>query len=113
MCLDVCLPPEVELGTELAQATRLTTAWAARQRTAPRAPGQPVLDRGARATPTYAAARSRRSPSPTLDGNALGVGLEAWGRPSDDVRDGRVVRALLPRDKPRYFMGTRPEGVPR
>ena len=46
-----------------------------------------------------------------FDGNALG-GLSVGRRPSDDVRDGRVVRALLPRDKPRYFMGIGdPEGV--
>ena len=64
MCLDVCPPPECR--TELAQATRLTTAWA---RGSARRPARPASwcseSRKARATPTYAAARSRRSPSST------------------------------------------------
>src|SRR3954471_21628411 len=39
MCLDVCPPAGIDRA-ELAEAVRLTTAWAARQREAPRAPGQ-------------------------------------------------------------------------
>src|SRR5437764_9914244 len=39
MCLDICAPAEVD-RTQLAEAVRRTTLWAARQRAAPRADGQ-------------------------------------------------------------------------
>src|SRR4029077_6235791 len=42
MCLDVC-PPAGVAEPELAEAVRLTTAWARRQRAAPRRPRQLVF----------------------------------------------------------------------
>src|SRR5205823_8090507 len=42
MCLDVC-PPAAVPRAELEEAVRLTTAWAQRQRRAPRAEGQLVF----------------------------------------------------------------------
>src|SRR5207244_5287773 len=42
MCLDVC-PPAAVPRAELEEAVRLTTAWAQRQRAAPRADGQLVF----------------------------------------------------------------------
>ena len=66
MCLDVCAPAGVG-ERDLAEAVRLTAAWARRQRTAPRAPGQLVfgITQGAAPTPSCAAARSPRSPRST------------------------------------------------
>ena len=111
MCLDVCPPADVP-RSELALAVARTTAWARRQLAAPRAHGQLLFaitqggtDRGLRA-------RSLAEVAPLgFDGYALGglsVGEErkvmldtvAWSAP------------LLPRDRPRYFMGIGdPEGV--
>ncbi len=104
MCLDVCPPAGVD-HSELAEAVRLTTAWAARQRAAPRAPGQLVfgiaqggLDRGLRA-------RSIEELTELgFDGYALG-GLSV-GEPRPEMLETVAWAApLLPSDRPRYFMG--------
>ncbi len=111
MCLDQ-VPPAGVSRRELAEAVRRTTLWAERQRDAPRADGQlrfgitqggidPELRR--RSTEEIAALG--------FDGNAIG-GL-AIGEDREamfEVTDWSA--ALLPPDRPRYFMGIGdPEGI--
>ena len=111
MCLDQ-VPPAGVTRRELEEAVRRTTLWAERQRNAPRADGQlrfgitqggvdPELRR--RSTEEIAAL--------DFDGNAIG-GL-AIGEDRDamfEVTDWSA--ALMPADKPRYFMGIGdPEGI--
>jgi len=111
MCLDVC-PPAGVAREELEQAVRLTSAWAARQREAPRAPGQLVFgitqggsDRELRARSVEEVARLG------FDGYALG-GLSV-GEPRPEMVDAVEWAApLLPADRPRYFMGIGdPDGI--
>jgi queuine tRNA-ribosyltransferase len=104
MCLDVCPPPDVS-RVELAQATALTTRWAARQLAAPRAPGQLLFGISQGGTDLELRRRSTEEIAALgFDGHALGglsVGEEkglmldtvAWAAP------------LLHADRPRYFMG--------
>jgi queuine tRNA-ribosyltransferase len=104
MCLDQVPPPGVE-RRELEEAVRRTTEWARRQRHAERAPGQlrfaisqGGVDRELR----------RRSTEELVeldfDGNAIG-GL-AIGEDRDAMFETTDwVAALLPADRPRYFMG--------
>ncbi len=111
MCLDQ-VPAAGVTRRELDEAVRRTTAWAGRQRRAPRAEGQlrfgitqggvdPELRR--RSTEEIAALG--------FDGNAIG-GL-AIGEDRDamfEVTD--WAAELMPADKPRYFMGIGdPEGI--
>jgi len=111
MCLDIC-PPAGVARAELEDAVRRTTAWAERQRDAPRAPGQ--LRFGI----------SQGGPDPELrrrsiaeiaaldfDGNALG-GLSV-GEDRELMFDTVAWAApLLPEGRPRYFMGIGdPEGI--
>jgi len=111
MCLDQVPPTGVTRAT-MEEAVRRTTLWAERQREAPRADGQlrfgitqggidPELRR--RSTEEIAALG--------FDGNAIG-GL-AIGEDRDAmfaVTD--WATALLPADRPRYFMGIGdPEGI--
>ena len=111
MCLDQ-VPPAGVPRSAMAEAVRRTTLWAERQRDAPRAAGQlrfgitqggidPELRR--RSTEEIAALG--------FDGNAIG-GL-AIGEDRDatfEVTDWSA--ALLPADRPRYFMGIGdPEGI--
>ena len=73
MCLDVC-PPAGVPRAELEEAVRRTTRWAARQREAPRAPGQLVFGIAQGGTDPRAAraARSQEIAALGFDGNALG-----------------------------------------
>ena len=111
MCLDQ-VPPAGVSRRELEDAVRRTTLWAERQRDAPRADGQlrfgitqggvdPELRR--RSTEEIAAL--------DFDGNAIG-GL-AIGEDRDAMFETTDwAAALLPADKPRYFMGIGdPEGI--
>ncbi|HZT92692.1 MAG TPA: tRNA guanosine(34) transglycosylase Tgt [Gaiellaceae bacterium] len=111
MCLDQ-VPPAGVSRRELEAAVGRTTHWAARQRHAPRADGQlrfgitqggvdPELRR--RSTEEIAAL--------DFDGNAIG-GL-AIGEDREAMFDATdAAAALMPADKPRYFMGIGdPEGI--
>jgi queuine tRNA-ribosyltransferase len=111
MCLDVVLPPGAS-QRELELAVRRTTDWARRQLEAPRAPGQlrfgiaqGGVDRELRRRSTEEIAAL------DFDGNAIG-GL-AIGETRDAMFETTGwVTELLPRDKPRYFMGIGdPEGI--
>ena len=104
MCLDVCSPADVSYE-ELAEAARLTTRWAERQRQAPRAPGQLVFGI---AQGGWEPELRRRSIAEIVgldfDGYALG-GLSV-GEPRDVMLDAVGWAApLLPEHRPRYFMG--------
>ena len=111
MCLDQ-VPPVGVPRKQLEEAVRRTTAWAERQLQAPKPDGQlrfgitqggldPELRR--RSTEEIAALG--------FDGNAIG-GL-AIGEDRDAMFETTDwVTALLPADKPRYFMGIGdPEGI--
>jgi queuine tRNA-ribosyltransferase len=111
MCLDQ-VPAAGVARRELEEAVRRTTLWAERQRNAPRAEGQlrfgitqggvdPELRR--RSTEEIAALG--------FDGNAIG-GL-AIGEQREAMFDvTEWSAALLPPDRPRYFMGIGdPEGI--
>jgi queuine tRNA-ribosyltransferase len=111
MCLDVC-PPAGADTKALADATRLTGIWAARQAAAPRAEGQLLFgiaqggtDLGLRRAAIEGLAGL------DLDGHALG-GLSV-GEPRPLMLDTVAATApLLPADRPRYFMGIGdPEGI--
>jgi len=111
MCLDVCAPAG---GTrdDLAEAVRLTTLWAGRQRRAPRAPGQLLFGIAQGATDPELRRRSiDEIVALDFDGHALG-GLSV-GEARDPMFETVADAApLLPADKPRYFMGIGdPEGI--
>jgi queuine tRNA-ribosyltransferase len=104
MCLDVC-PPAGVPRDELEEAVRRTTGWAARQREAPRAPGQLVfgITQGA-SDPELRRRSIEEITALDFDGYALG-GLSV-GEPRDLTMDATAWAApLLPDDQPRYFMG--------
>jgi queuine tRNA-ribosyltransferase len=104
MCLDVC-PPAGVPSEELEEAVRRTTSWAARQRAAPRAPGQLVfgITQGA-SDPDLRRRSIEEIVAIDLDGYALG-GLSV-GEPRELTLDATAWAApLLPDEKPRYFMG--------
>ena len=72
MCLDVCAPAGGR-ATSLAEAVRLTTLWAARQRTAPRAEGQLLFGIAQGATDPELRRRSiEEIVDLDFDGHALG-----------------------------------------
>jgi len=104
MCLDHVPPAGVE-RSELQDAVRRTTEWAARQRHADRAPGQLrfAINQGG----TDPELR-RRSVEELLeldfDGNAIG-GLAIGEDRGAMFETTDWVTALLPAEKPRYFMG--------
>jgi queuine tRNA-ribosyltransferase len=104
MCLDVCPPPGVPRG-ELADAVRLTTAWARRQREAPRAPRQLVFGIAQGASDPELRRRSiEEITALEFDGYALG-GLSV-GEPRELTMEATAWAApLLSEAKPRYFMG--------
>jgi queuine tRNA-ribosyltransferase len=111
MCLDVC-PPAGVSRAELEEAVRLTTAWATRQREAPRAQGQLVFGIAQGFTDRELRARSvEEITALDLDGYALG-GLSV-GEPRPEMLDAVAWAApLLRADRPRYFMGIGdPEGI--
>jgi queuine tRNA-ribosyltransferase len=111
MCLDVC-PPAGVPRAELELAVRRTTLWARRQRDLPRAPGQ------LRFAITQGGLDSelRRRSSEELvaldfDGYAIG-GLSVGEERAPMFEATGKAAALLPEEKPRYFMGIGdPEGV--
>jgi queuine tRNA-ribosyltransferase len=111
MCLDVC-PPSGSPRDDLAEAVRLTTLWATRQRQAPRAPDQLLfgITQGA-ADPELRRLSIEEITALDFEGNALG-GL-AIGEPRDVMLETTAWAAeLLPPERPRYFMGIGdPEGV--
>jgi queuine tRNA-ribosyltransferase len=111
MCLDVCAPAG-GARDELAEAVRLTTLWAARQRQAPRAPGQLLFGIAQGATHPELRRRSiNEIVALEFDGHALG-GLSV-GEARDPMFETVADAApLLPADRPRYFMGIGdPEGI--
>jgi queuine tRNA-ribosyltransferase len=109
MCLDVCAPAG---SGDLAEAVRLTTLWAKRQRAAPRAEGQLLFGIAQGATDAKLRRRSiAEIVELDFDGHALG-GLSV-GEARDPMFETVADAApLLPADKPRYFMGIGdPEGI--
>jgi queuine tRNA-ribosyltransferase len=104
MCLDVC-PPAGVPTEELEEAVRRTSSWAARQRAAPRAPGQLVFGITQGASDADLRHRSiEEIVALDFDGYALG-GLSV-GEPRELTLDATAWAApLLPAGKPRYFMG--------
>jgi queuine tRNA-ribosyltransferase len=111
MCLDA-VPPADASRQALDEAVRLTTLWAARQRSAERAPGQLLFGIAQGGTDNELRTRSiEEITALDFDGYALG-GL-AIGE-DRDLMFGTVGWAapLLPADRARYFMGIGdPEGV--
>jgi queuine tRNA-ribosyltransferase len=111
MCLDIC-PPAGVPRSELAEAVRRTSLWAARQRQAPRAPSQLLFGIAQGGTDPELRRRSiEEVVALELDGYALG-GLSV-GEDRDAMFDTTEWAApLLPDDRPRYFMGIGdPEGI--
>jgi queuine tRNA-ribosyltransferase len=111
MCLDICPPVGID-RTELAEAVRRTTLWAARQQRALRADGQLLFGIAQGASDPDLRRRSISDLSELeFDGYALG-GL-AIGEERGEMFETTAWGAeLLPQDRPRYFMGIGdPEGV--
>jgi queuine tRNA-ribosyltransferase len=104
MCLDHVPPPTAE-RPELAEAVRRTTEWARRQRHADRADGQLrfAINQGG-----VDEELRRRSAEELVeldfDGNAIG-GLALGEDRQAMFETTDWVAALLPKGKPRYFMG--------
>jgi queuine tRNA-ribosyltransferase len=111
MCLDIC-PPVGIPWRDLEEAVRRTTIWAARQRRASRADGQLLfgITQGG-SDPDLRRRSIAEIVELDLDGYALG-GL-AIGEERDIMFETTEwAAALLPGNKPRYFMGIGdPEGV--
>jgi queuine tRNA-ribosyltransferase len=111
MCLDQVPPPSAE-RRELEDAVRRTTLWAESQRHAPRADGQLrfAINQGG----TDAELRRRSTEELValdFDGNAIG-GLAIGEDRALMFETTDWVTALLPPEKPRYFMGIGdPEGI--
>jgi queuine tRNA-ribosyltransferase len=111
MCLDICPPADVP-RSELAEAVRRTTLWAARQRAAPRADGQLVfgIAQGA-ADPDLRRRSIAEVAELDFDGHALG-GLAIGEERGLMFETTAWAAAELPTGKPRYFMGIGdPEGI--
>jgi queuine tRNA-ribosyltransferase len=104
MCLDVC-PAAGVSHPELEQAVRLTSAWAARQREAPRAPGQLVFGIAQGGSDRELRTRSIQEVTAIeFDGYALG-GLSVGEPRPETLATVAWAAPLLPEEKPRYFMG--------
>jgi queuine tRNA-ribosyltransferase len=104
MCLDVCLPAGAP-RRELENAVRITTAWAARQADAPRAPGQLRFGIAQGGTDRELRRRSVEEVAALpFDGYALG-GLAVGEGREEMLECVDWAAALLPPDRPRYFMG--------
>ncbi|MGI9116791.1 MAG: tRNA guanosine(34) transglycosylase Tgt [Gaiellales bacterium] len=113
MCLDEVPKPDAPLA-ELAAAVEHTTRWAERCRASPAAPGQlrfGIVQGGI--DPALRERSARDLLGIGFDGYAIG-GL-AVGEDRDDMfRVTASTAALLPADRPRYFMGIGdPEGILR
>jgi queuine tRNA-ribosyltransferase len=111
MCLDIC-PPAGLPRSELEEAVRRTTAWAARQRDLPRAPGQLRFAITQGGIDDELRRRSSEELAPLdFDGYAIG-GLSVGERREPMFEATSLAAAFLPSEKPRYFMGIGdPEGV--
>jgi queuine tRNA-ribosyltransferase len=111
MCLDICPPPGIERA-QLAEGVRLTTLWAKRQLRAPRAEGQLLFGIAQGASDQELRRRSIGELGELdFDGYALG-GLSVGESRGEMFETTAWSAELLPRDKPRYFMGIGdPEGV--
>jgi queuine tRNA-ribosyltransferase len=111
MCLDVC-PPAGVSRDRLAEAVRLTTVWATRQREAPRAPGQLVFGITQGSSDRELRGRSvEEITALDFDGYALG-GLSVGEARQEMVDAVEWAAPQLPADRPRYFMGIGdPEGI--
>ncbi len=104
MCLDVCPPAGVERA-ELEEAVRLTSVWAARQREAPRAPGQLVFGIAQGGSDRELRERSIGEIAALgFDGHSLG-GLSVGEPRPELLATVEWAAPLLPADRPRYFMG--------
>jgi queuine tRNA-ribosyltransferase len=104
MCLDHVLPADAA-RTELEDAVRRTTVWASRQREAPRARGQLLFGIGQGGLDR----ELRRHAIEELSGLGLD-GYAIGGLSIGESRDAMFELTsfsceLLPRDRPRYFMG--------
>ncbi len=111
MCLDQVPSTEVSRG-RLEEAVRRTTAWAERQRHAPRADGQlrfGITQGGV--DPELRRRSTEEIAELDFDGNAIG-GLAIGEERGAMFETTDWAAALLPADKPRYFMGIGdPEGI--
>jgi queuine tRNA-ribosyltransferase len=109
MCLDVCAPAGSD---DLAEAVRLTTLWAKRQREAPRAEGQLLFGIAQGATDSELRRRSIAEIADLdFDGHALG-GLSVGEARDPMFQTVADAAPLLTAEKPRYFMGIGdPEGI--
>ncbi|MBV8395406.1 MAG: tRNA guanosine(34) transglycosylase Tgt [Actinobacteria bacterium] len=104
MCFDHVPPPGVS-RRDLEDAVRRTTEWARRQRHAPRADGQ--LRFGITQGGLDAELRRRSTEEIAeldFDGNAIG-GLAIGEERAAMFEATDAAAALMPADKPRYFMG--------
>ena len=104
MCLDH-VPPAGVSRSELAVAVRRTSEWAARQREAPRADGQlrfGITQGGV--DPDLRRRSTEEVAELDFDGNAIGgLAIGEDRRAMFETTD--WATALMPADKPRYFMG--------
>jgi queuine tRNA-ribosyltransferase len=111
MCLDIC-PPAGVARSEVEEAVRRTTVWAERQRDLPRASGQLrfAITQGG-----LDGELRRRSSEElvALDFDGYAIGGLSVGEHREPMFDATTESAaLLPEEKPRYFMGIGdPEGV--
>jgi queuine tRNA-ribosyltransferase len=111
MCLDVCAPAGVT-REQLAEAVRLTTAWARRQRAAPRAEGQLLfgITQGG-PDPELRRRSIEEITALDFDGHALG-GLSVGEERTTMLDTVEWAAPALPADRVRYFMGIGdPEGI--
>ncbi len=111
MCLDVCLPGDAgRRDHERAVAT--TTAWARRQRAAPRAEGQLLFGITQGGAHTDLRSRSIEEIAALgFEGHALG-GLSVGEGREAMLETVAAAGPALPADRPRYFMGIGdPEGI--
>jgi queuine tRNA-ribosyltransferase len=111
MCLDQ-VPAAGVPRRKLEEAVRRTTAWAERQRDAPRADGQlrfGITQGGV--DPELRKRSTEEIAALDFDGNAIG-GLAIGEDRAAMFETTDWSTALLPADKPRYFMGIGdPEGI--
>jgi queuine tRNA-ribosyltransferase len=111
MCLDVC-PPASVARSELTEAVRRTTLWAARQRAESRAEGQLLFGIAQGGVDGELRRRSiDEIVALEFDGHALG-GLAVGESREEMLAAVKWSAPLLPAERPRYFMGIGdPEGV--
>ena len=104
MCLDQ-VPPPASQRRELEEAVRRTTDWARRQRHAPRADGQLRfgISQGG-IDPELRRRSTEEIAELDFDGNAIG-GLAIGEDRAATFETTDRAAALMPPDKPRYFMG--------